>query len=131
MDEERAEMKRIKKEKEDKHWANHEAFQIMIHNARKERAEKDGAAADNEDKSDRKETMKEMMARAKAEREAAKKEKEEAEKTKMAEKLEGKYTKEETYEREFFDGVAEKAEQRFKEKQAGVEHAEQVPSKEE
>jgi len=31
MPEEREEMKKIKQEKEDKHWANHEAFQLMIH----------------------------------------------------------------------------------------------------
>ena len=71
MEEERAEMKRIKKEKEDKHWANHEAFQIMIHKARKEREAKGEAAAEEGPAAERKETMKEMMARAKAEKEAA------------------------------------------------------------
>lgn len=40
MEAERAEMKKIKKEKEDKHWAQHEAFQIMIHKARKDREDK-------------------------------------------------------------------------------------------
>lgn len=34
---ERAEMKLIKKEKEDKHWANHEAFKEMIAKARDEK----------------------------------------------------------------------------------------------
>ena len=33
IEEERKEMKIIKKEKEDLHWANHEAFRIMIKNA--------------------------------------------------------------------------------------------------
>lgn len=70
MEEERTELKKIKKEKEDKHWANHEAFQIMIHNAKKERAEKE-AAGKEETAAERKMTMKEMMAKAKAEKEAA------------------------------------------------------------
>jgi dynein assembly factor 1 len=30
IEEERAEIRRIKKEKDDKHWANHEAFMAMI-----------------------------------------------------------------------------------------------------
>ena len=72
MAEERAEMKRIKKEKEDQHWANHEAFQIMIHKAKKAREEKEQVEkAKEETAAERKETMKEMMARAKAEKEAA------------------------------------------------------------
>jgi dynein assembly factor 1 len=33
IEEERKEMKIIKKEKDDLHWANHEAFRIMIKNA--------------------------------------------------------------------------------------------------
>lgn len=59
---ERAEMKKIKKEKNDKHWANHEAFQIMINKAREEKRLK------AEEKEDKKLTMKEMMAKAKAEK---------------------------------------------------------------
>lgn len=41
MDAERAEMKLIKKEKDDKHWANHEAFRLMVSNARKEKDERE------------------------------------------------------------------------------------------
>lgn len=106
MDEERAEMKRIKKEKEDKHWANHEAFQIMIHKARKDKAEKDEAGNKEGTAIERKETMKEMLARAKAEREAGKK-------SQIAEQLNGEYKNDGENDRKFFDEVAEKANQRF------------------
>jgi hypothetical protein len=37
MEAEREEMRKIKKEKEDQHWANHEAFQLMIQKARDEK----------------------------------------------------------------------------------------------
>ena len=37
LDAEREEIRKIRKEKEDKHWANHEAFQLMIKNAREEK----------------------------------------------------------------------------------------------
>lgn len=106
MEEERAEMKRIKKEKEDKHWANHEAFQIMIHKARKEKAEKDASGETKEEKAtERKETMKEMLARAKAEREAKVEQKSET-----TQKLDGEYRNDtEVNDRKFFDEVAEKA----------------------
>lgn len=40
MEEERAEMRKIKQEKEDKRWANHEAFKIMINKAKKDKAAK-------------------------------------------------------------------------------------------
>lgn len=59
---EREEIKKIKKEKNDKHWANHEAFQIMINNAREEKRLKAEA------KEERKLTMKDMIAKAKDER---------------------------------------------------------------
>lgn len=123
MEEERAEMKRIKQEKEDKHWANHEAFQIMIKNAKKEKEAKAQVVKEGT-ASDRKETMKEMMARAKAEKEAAGK------KSQLGEQLDGEYRNDGDFDRTFFDAVAEKAEQRFQEKQAGVEHAEEVPAEE-
>lgn len=41
LDEERAEMKKIKKEKEDKHWANHDAFKEMVNKARKNKREEE------------------------------------------------------------------------------------------
>jgi len=141
MDEERLEMKRIKQEKEDKHWANHEAFKIMIGNARKAKKEKEakqgivageqiedveGQASEpatDSSKGSRKETMKDMMARAKAEKEAA-------DWQRRSEQLQGVY-KQEGHDREFFDELAEKAQQRYEEKQMGVPHAEQPPSKEE
>lgn len=59
---EREEMKLIKKEKEDKHWANHEAFKQMIAKAREEKVEKE----------ERKLSMKEMMAEARAKKEESK-----------------------------------------------------------
>ena len=103
------EMKKIKKEKEDKHWAQHEAFQIMIHKAKKEREEK---SKNNEEAKDRKETMKEMMARAKAEKAAKGQKSETAEKI-----LDGVFKSEDpTNDRVFFDQVNEKAQKRFKEK---------------
>jgi dynein assembly factor 1 len=45
LDEEREEIKRIRKEKEDKHWANHEAFMLMVKTAREEKAEEDETKA--------------------------------------------------------------------------------------
>jgi hypothetical protein len=41
IEEERAEMKLIKKEKEDKHWANHESFLAMVQKARDEKKEEE------------------------------------------------------------------------------------------
>lgn len=52
---EREEMRLIKKEKDDKHWANHEAFMLMMKKAKEERKSKD----------EKKMTMKEMLAKAK------------------------------------------------------------------
>jgi uncharacterized protein YbcC (UPF0753/DUF2309 family) len=65
--EERAEMKLIKKEKEDKHWANHEAFNEMIKKARanKSKLTEEETAAIESTKGEKKQTMKEMMAKAK------------------------------------------------------------------
>lgn len=62
LDEERKEMKAIKQEKEDRHWANHEAFRLMIQKAKQEK----------KDAEERKLSMKEMMAEAKAKRDAKK-----------------------------------------------------------
>jgi len=47
LEEERKERERIRKEKEEKHWKNHEAFQDMIKRAREEKkqAEEDKQAA--------------------------------------------------------------------------------------
>jgi len=63
LDAEREENRLIKKEKEDKHWANHEAFQLMISNAKAEKKKADEAKIES------KQTMKEMMAQAKKEKE--------------------------------------------------------------
>jgi len=111
MDAEREEMKKIKKEKEDKHWANHEAFQLMIQKARDEKKQEE---AEKEAAVEKKESMKEMMARAKAEKEAA-----------LKDKKDGIYNKEiSDKDREFFDNVKDEATKRFQEKQADQEHEE-------
>lgn len=123
MEAERAEMKKIKKEKEDKHWAQHEAFQIMIHKARKEREDKQ--KQQDTDKVERKQTLKEMMAKAKADKEANQKPSE------TSEKLDGIYKHQDQPDRTFFDQVQQKAEQRYEEKQKGIEHEEPLPSIEE
>jgi dynein assembly factor 1 len=63
LEEERAEMKKIKKEKDDAHWANHEAFMLMINKAREEKKEKERLEAlESENKENKKQSMKEMMA---------------------------------------------------------------------
>ena len=59
MDEERAEMKLLKKEKDEKHWANHNAFRLMVSNARKEKEEREAQEATKDEK---KLSMKEIMA---------------------------------------------------------------------
>lgn len=41
MEEERKEMKKIKEEKEAKHWANHDAFLLMVKKAKEEKAQED------------------------------------------------------------------------------------------
>jgi len=41
IEEERIEIKKIKKEKDDKHWANHEAFRVMVNKAREEKMTKE------------------------------------------------------------------------------------------
>ena len=123
MDEERKEIAIIKKEKSDKHWANHEAFQLMIEKARKskkaEAKEKDDRSAD-EIKEDKKLSMKEMMAKAKAEKEEAAKKKDSEENPAI------ELTAEERKEtKEYFDNIKQKYDERYFEKQAGVKHQEE------
>jgi len=66
-EEERAEMAKIKKEKDDKHWANHEAFRLMVNKARDKK--KTDEEADKEAKEYKKKSMKEMMAAARVAKE--------------------------------------------------------------
>lgn len=63
IEEERVEIKKIRKEKDDKHWANHEAFRVMVNKAREEKKTTD--EENNEAKEYKKKSMKEMMAAAK------------------------------------------------------------------
>jgi dynein assembly factor 1 len=63
IEEERLEIKKIKKEKDDKHWANHEAFRCMVNKAREEKKSKE--EEDKEAKAYKKKSMKDMMAAAK------------------------------------------------------------------
>ena len=67
IEEERLEMKKIKQEKDDKHWANHEAFRLMVNKARD--TKKNEAEADKEAKDYKKKSMKEMMAAARSAKE--------------------------------------------------------------
>lgn len=108
IEEERKEMKKIKKEKDDAHWANHEAFRIMIKKAQDKKAEEEAA------KAEKKETMKDMM----------KKAREEKAKGNYSYPKEGEEGHEDTD--GFFKEVSEIAKQRFEEKQAGIEHSEHV-----
>jgi len=119
MDEERKEMALIKKEKSDKHWANHEAFTLMIEKARKEKKQ------EKESKSSAKLDMKEMMAKAKADKAeaAAKKAQQENGQFELAEE-------DITKNKEFYGDMKKKYDQRYFEKQAGVNHDEE-PSQEE
>mmetsp|Transcript_20572 Transcript_20572/g.31349 ORF Transcript_20572/g.31349 Transcript_20572/m.31349 type:complete len:443 (-) Transcript_20572:306-1634(-) len=116
IEEERKEMRIIKKEKEDLHWANHEAFQLMINKAKKEKKEADEEV--EKAKADKKMSMKEMMAQAKAEK--AEQDRKNA--------IEGKFEIEKPTEedKQFFEELAGKTETRFAEKQEGKEHSEEV-----
>jgi dynein assembly factor 1 len=67
IEEERVEIKKIKKEKDDKHWANHEAFRIMVNKAKEEK--KTEEEENSEAKAYKKKSMKEMMAAAKVAKE--------------------------------------------------------------
>lgn len=82
MDEERKEMKLIKKEKEAKHWANHDAFLLMVKRAKEDKKEAE------EKKEEKTKTMKEMMAAARAEKALAKKKKEAGEKGEIIDTIE-------------------------------------------
>lgn len=70
IEEERKEMKLIKEEKEAKHWANHDAFLLMINRAKEEKKAADEA------KGEKTSSMKDMMAKARADKELAQKKKE-------------------------------------------------------
>ena len=67
IEEERVEMKLIKTEKEAKHWANHDAFLLMVNKAKRDKVDTD------EKKESKKSSMKDMMAKAREEKELAKK----------------------------------------------------------
>mmetsp|Transcript_10107 Transcript_10107/g.17068 ORF Transcript_10107/g.17068 Transcript_10107/m.17068 type:complete len:512 (-) Transcript_10107:334-1869(-) len=122
IEEEREEIKRIKKEKDDKHWANHEAFLLMVNKAKQERKEREAAEEEEAALKDaKKNSMKEMMAE-------AKRNKEEQEKV-QKDRLEGTYDyskDDKASEDKFFDELKQKQESRFEEKQSNTEHTEQV-----
>lgn len=108
IDAEREEIKIIRKEKEDKHWANHEAFQLMIKNAKEEKKQ------DEATKESKKTCLKEMMAKAKLEREK--------------DSREGVFQAPVPIEenKKFYGELNDKIEQRYNEKQANIEHDENV-----
>jgi len=62
IEEERKEIKKIKEEKEAKHWANHDAFLLMVNKAKEEKKSAEEA------KGEKTNSMKEMMAAARAEK---------------------------------------------------------------
>uniref|UniRef100_A0A7S3J2B2 Uncharacterized protein n=1 Tax=Euplotes harpa TaxID=151035 RepID=A0A7S3J2B2_9SPIT len=53
IDKEREERKRIKQEKDEEHWRNHEAFREMIRKAKEEKARREAEAKDKQDLLDR------------------------------------------------------------------------------
>lgn len=64
---EREEIKKIKKEKDDKHWANHEAFMDMMKEAQEKNRKE--SESKGETKEEKKASMKEMMAKARESKE--------------------------------------------------------------
>ena len=112
-DAERAEMKIIKKEKDDAYEANHEAFRIMIADVKKQKAQEE------EEKKNMKLSMKEMMANAKADKAESQKKRNELAAS------EGIYTYEgdiKNKNEQYFQDMKELREKRFQEKQEGIEH---------
>lgn len=123
MDEERKEIKKIKKEKDDKHWSSHEAFKLMVNKAKLEKKTRDEEEA--EAKEYKKVSMKEAMAAARIARDSG------IDQKKILERsaIDGSYTYEKNdiqKANEFYEDVKAKGEERYKEKQEGVEHAEDV-----
>lgn len=127
IEEERVELKKIKKEKDDKHWANHEAFRIMVNKAKEEKKSSEIAA--KEAREYKKNSMKEMMAAAKIAKEQGRGEETGQFSIKEINAANGEYTWEPNdlqQQSEFYNGVREKGEERFKEKQEGVEHKDEL-----
>ena len=100
---EREEASQIKKEKEDKHWANHEAFLLMMKKAKADKENQD------QNKADKKESMKEMMAK-------AKQQKDNALKGVFDSQIDTKAND------EFFGEMGSIADQRYMEKASGQDH---------
>jgi dynein assembly factor 1 len=123
MEEERKEIKRIKKEKDDKHWANHEAFRLMVNKAKEEKKSKE--QQDKEAQDYKKSSLKEMMAAARIARDAGYDQKKILERS----ALDGSYVYEKNdiqKANEFYDDLQKKTEERYQEKKDGVEHKEDV-----
>ena len=123
MDEERKEIKKIKKEKDDKHWSNHEAFRLMVSKAKDDKKSKE--EEDNEAKEYKKTSLKEAMAAARIARDSG------IDQKKLLERsaIDGSYKYEKNdiqKSNEFYNDVVKKGEERFLQKQEGVEHAEDV-----
>ena len=123
MDEERKEIKKIKKEKDDKHWSSHEAFKLMVNKAKLDKKSKDEEEA--EAKEYKKVSMKEAMAAARNARELGFDQKKILERSAM----DGSYTYDSNdiqKSNEFYEDMKAKGEERYQEKQEGIEHAEDV-----
>ena len=120
MEEERKEMAKIKKEKEDKHWANHEAFRLMVNKARHDK--KSEEQANKEAKEYKKQSMKEMMAAARAAKEEGRGEATGQFAVKAFDAATGDFIYEPNdlqKQTDFYNGVKEKAEKKYKERQEG------------
>ena len=113
MDEERKEIKKIKKEKDDKHWSSHEAFKLMVNKAKLDKKTRDEEEA--EAKEYKKVSMKEAMAAARIARDSGIDQKKILERSAM----DGSYTYEKNdiqKANEFYEDVKAKGEERYQEK---------------
>ena len=110
MDEERKEIKKIKKEKDDKHWSSHEAFKLMVNKAKLDKKTRDEEEA--EAKEYKKVSMKEAMAAARIARDSGIDQKKILERSAM----DGSYTYEKNdiqKANEFYEDVKAKGEERY------------------
>lgn len=123
MDEERKEIKKIKKEKDDKHWANHEAFRLMVSKAKEDKKSRE--EQEKEAKDYKKTSLKEAMAAARVARDAGIDQKKILDRSAVDGSF--RYEKNDIQKNnEFYEEMKNKGDERFKEKQEGVEHAEDV-----
>lgn len=120
IEEERLEMKKIKKEKDDKHWANHEAFRLMVNKARDQK--KSDEEANKEAKEYKKKSMKEMMAAARVAKEEGRGEDIGQFSVKEINAANGEFVWEPNdlqLQTDFYNGVKQKADEKLKQRLEG------------